>query len=458
MGKPVDVFISYSHKDEDLKDELYVHLAPLIRQGQIKPWQDRAIEAGAEWEQEIKTRLESAEIILLLITPRFIASDYCFDKEMQRAMARHNAGTARVIPVIMKPCYWQGSAFSKLQALPKDAKPVTRWDDWDEALLDVVQGMLRVIAGRQQQGDLEQKPAPAKQDAVQKPVPIDVPTVLDPPVVKEQASTDDFTERLSNGVELEMVKIQAGQFWMGSPDSDSQGDSSERPQHLVAVSEFWLGKYPVTQAQWTEVAALPKVECELEPFPSHFKGATLPVEQVSWYEAVEFCQRLSQATGRAYRLPSEAEWEYACRAGTDTPYSFGDTITGEQVNCDFRKTVVVSEGLMGLGRKEEKRGTYREKTTAVGSFSSNAWDLYDMHGNVWEWCADHGHSNYYDYPSDGSPWLSDDESSSRVIRGGSWLIDPESCRSARRYIFFLPDYHYDEVAFRVVSAPPRILQ
>ena len=142
---PIEVFISYSHKDEDLKDELYVHLSNLRRQGKIKPWQDRAIEAGDEWDAEIKAQLEAAGIILLLVTPRFIASEYCFDKEMQRAMERHEAGTARVIPVIMKPCDWQGTAFSKLQVLPKDAKPVVSWPDQDEALLDVVRGLRRVV-------------------------------------------------------------------------------------------------------------------------------------------------------------------------------------------------------------------------------------------------------------------------------------------------------------------------
>lgn len=144
-SEPIEVFISYSHKDEDLKDELYIHLANLTRQNKIKPWQDRAIEAGTEWDTEIKARLESAGVILLLITPRFIASEYCFDKEMQRAMERHSTGAARVIPIIMKPCDWQDTPFSKLQVLPKDAKPVTSWSDQDEALLNVVQGIRKAV-------------------------------------------------------------------------------------------------------------------------------------------------------------------------------------------------------------------------------------------------------------------------------------------------------------------------
>ena len=145
IKEPIDVFISYSHRDEELKDELYIHLANLIRQGKIRPWQDRAIEAGTAWDNEIKARLEAARIILLLITPRFVASEYCFDREMRRAMERHAKGEVRVIPIVMKYCDWQDMPFSKLQMLPKDAKPVTAWGDQDEALLNVVQGIRKAI-------------------------------------------------------------------------------------------------------------------------------------------------------------------------------------------------------------------------------------------------------------------------------------------------------------------------
>ncbi len=144
-ASPLSVFISYSHRDEDYKDDLVVHLATLKRQGKIRAWQDRDIEAGAEWDAEIKQQLESAEIILLLITPRFLASDYCYDLEIQRAMQRHEEGTARVIPIIVKPCDWQGTSFSKLQVVPKDAKPITKWDDQDDAFLDVVKSIRRTV-------------------------------------------------------------------------------------------------------------------------------------------------------------------------------------------------------------------------------------------------------------------------------------------------------------------------
>lgn len=145
LAAPIDVFISYSHQDDALRAELDIQLSSLKRQGKIAAWHDRAIEAGTEWEAQVKAKLESAPVILLLISPPFMASNYCYDIEMERAIERHNEGTARVIPIILRPCDWQGSPFSKLQVLPKEAKPVTLWSDRDSAFLDVVQGIRRAV-------------------------------------------------------------------------------------------------------------------------------------------------------------------------------------------------------------------------------------------------------------------------------------------------------------------------
>jgi TIR domain/CHAT domain len=142
---PIDVFIAYSHQDEDLRSKLVVHLSGLKRQGKIAAWYDGAIEAGSEWEGQLKNRLEFSPVILLLISAAFMASDYCYEKEMKRAVERHNQGSALVIPVILRPCDLEGSPFMKLQALPKNLKPVTQWDDQDEAFLNVVQGIRRAI-------------------------------------------------------------------------------------------------------------------------------------------------------------------------------------------------------------------------------------------------------------------------------------------------------------------------
>jgi len=221
---------------------------------------------------------------------------------------------------------------------------------------------------------------------------------------------------------LEVVQIPKGTFLMGTAEGEEHSDDDEYPQHPVTVDEFFMGKYPVTQAQWRAVATLPKIEHDLDPDPSQFKGKNRPVEQVSWHEAVEFCQRLSQATGLDYRLPSEAEWEYACRAGTTTPFAFGDTLTTNLANYDGNYT---------LGHN--LKGEYREQTTPVGSFPANGFGLYDMHGNVWEWCADPWHDNYQGAPSDGRPWLDKDATKHRrPVRGGSWYNSPRNCRCAVR--------------------------
>ncbi|MFN6001518.1 MAG: SUMF1/EgtB/PvdO family nonheme iron enzyme [Dolichospermum sp.] len=242
---------------------------------------------------------------------------------------------------------------------------------------------------------------------------------------------------------LEMVAIPGGTFMMGSPPEELEHQEDESPQHSVTVQPFFMGKYPVTQAQWRFVAQLPQVNKELNPDPSNFKGDNRPVEQVSWEDAVEFCLRLSQYTGRTYSLPSEAQWEYACRAGTTTPFHFGETITTDLANYNGKYSY-------GQGPK----GVYREETTAVGSFGvANNFGLYDMHGNVWEWCQDHWHSNYEGAPTDGSAWLSNKEGSNRgLLRGGSWYSNPaDYCRSAFRNYSNLDDSN-GLFGFRVVCS------
>ncbi|MEO1619800.1 MAG: SUMF1/EgtB/PvdO family nonheme iron enzyme [Cyanobacteria bacterium J06632_3] len=266
---------------------------------------------------------------------------------------------------------------------------------------------------------------------------------------KVSPAKESRQETLGQGVFLELVRVPGGRFQMGSPAG--QGRDRERPQHEVTVSSFLMGKYLVTQAQWRAVSALPKVSHDMEPDPSRFKGDNRPVERVSWDDAVEFCQRLSRHSGRDYRLPSEAEWEYACRAGTTTRYSFGDSITGEQVNCDFQKTVTVSEGFLGFGRKTARRGTYLEKTTEVGNFPANRFGLYDMHGNVWEWCQDPWHESYEGAPKDGSAWTEGGDASQRMLRGGSWFGNPDGCRSAYRFRD-ARDYGFNDLGFRVICA------
>ena len=252
---------------------------------------------------------------------------------------------------------------------------------------------------------------------------------------------------------IAMVSIRGGTFMMGSPTSEPDRDSDET-QHRAEVSAFKMSRYQITQAQFERLMGFN---------PSYFKGANLPVENVTWFDAVAFCNALSDKEGRTkvytiagiwknsrgnitsatiatadwskngYRLPTEAEWEYACRAGTTTPFSTGNNITTDQANYD---------GNYPYDNNAE--GIYREKTTSVGTFKPNAWGLYDMHGNVWEWCWD-GYGTYpttreKDYRKDyRGPYETthkndyrDPGITNRVIRGGSWGDLGQDLRSAYR--------------------------
>ncbi|MGK7875458.1 MAG: formylglycine-generating enzyme family protein [Xenococcaceae cyanobacterium] len=276
-----------------------------------------------------------------------------------------------------------------------------------------------------------------------------------------------------DSIPLEMVLIPDGTFTMGAPEDEEGSDSSERPQHNVTISAFLMGRYPITQAQWKAIAQKTdlKVNQDLEPDPSYFKEPyqgidrwQRPVETVNWYDAVEFCQRLSKLTGRDYRLPSEAEWEYACRGVREPldlekgesypPFHFGETITTDLAN--YRGTDEKDlqwSGSYGKGPK----GNYREQTTPVGYFKVvNPFGLSDMHGLVWEWCADDWHDNYEGAPTDGSAWLNGNDNRS-PLRGGSWFSYPDDCRSAFRDFNIWRGGRYGYNGFRVVCGSGRTL-
>jgi formylglycine-generating enzyme required for sulfatase activity len=254
---------------------------------------------------------------------------------------------------------------------------------------------------------------------------------------------EGYREELGEGVALRMVKIAAGSFLMGSPEGEPERFDDEGPQHEVTLGAFWMAQTPITQAQWRAVAAWQKLERDLKPDPAQFKGANRPVERVSWHDAQEFCRRLSQRTGQRYGLPSEAQWEYACRAGSTTPFHFGATLTPELANYDGNNCYV-----------NGPKGPNRGQTTEVASFPANDWGLHDMHGNVWEWCADHWYDSYNLAPGDDQPWLiaAAAANEQKLLRGGSWIGDPGDCRSAyRSHDEAVSDD--DDVGFRVVCLP-----
>ena len=263
-------------------------------------------------------------------------------------------------------------------------------------------------------------------------------------VAKPEHKVRVFQEDLGNGVAFEVVEIPAGNFLMGQTNAEKQeligqlGNDlhkkyyiSELPQHRVNLKAFYMGQKEVTQAVYREI---------MGDNPAKFQGDDLPIDNISWRQAQEFCEKLSQRTGRNYTLPSESQWEYACRGGTSSSFYTGDNINTDLANYD---------GSSSYG--DGKKGLNRQKTTKVASFVHNPFGLYDMTGNVWEWCLDTWHDDYKDAPTDGSAWRSNIDSEDRVLRGGSWNFNPWDIRSALRYKWAV-DSSKDDAGLRVVLA------
>jgi formylglycine-generating enzyme required for sulfatase activity len=281
----------------------------------------------------------------------------------------------------------------------------------------------------------------------------DEPLEIIPPTPSKKSKKSPIQNPESKIPNLRMLYIPEGEYWMGSSEDEKKRYDDESPQHKVKISPFFMGQTPITEAQWRFVANLPKEHQELNPNPSD-NGDDHPVVNVTWQDAIKFCARLSRYTRRNYRLPSEAEWEYACRAlplekqpiqnpkseiQNSLPFHFGETIISELAN--YNGSVIY---------QEEPKGENRGKTTPVGTFKPNAFGLYDMHGNVREWCLDPWHKDYNKAPTDGRVWDEENENDNRyrnilnnldkliedkrnhVLRGGSWHDNPRYCRSAYR--------------------------
>jgi formylglycine-generating enzyme required for sulfatase activity len=233
-----------------------------------------------------------------------------------------------------------------------------------------------------------------------------------------------YTENLGNDVGIDMVYIPAGSFMMGTSEEESNKALDrrtiplEKPQHLVNIPAFYMAKYPTTQEQYQAI---------MGENPSNFRGINLPVEQVTWKKAKEYCQNLINKTDKPYVLPSESQWEYACRSGTNTLFYFGDVITTDLANYNGK-----------FSYERYPSGVNREQTTSVDTFPPNSFGLYDLHGNISQWCADTWHVNYEGAPTDERPWVDDLPSWSfgdyyyHVLRGGSWFVGLSGCHCANR--------------------------
>jgi len=421
-----DIFICYSHSDKTIATRLRERLQ---REG-WSVWMDLHIDAGHRWANEIQTQLAAARAVVTLWSARSVDSRFVMDE------AHEAADRGIIFPVRLEDLRIP-YGFRQFQT-----PDLIGWngDEDSEGARQLVSSLRKHLAAA-----IPPEPVAAAPSRPRTPTTNAAPpaAAARPPAAKPLAPGETFRDRLRNGGEGPlMVVVPAGRFLMGSPDGEPKRDNDEGPQHEVRIAQpFALGVYAVTFDDYDRyVAAVGGRQAA----DRGWGRAQRPVIDVSWDDARVYCRWLQQETGRAYRLPSEAEWEYACRAGTTTPFHFGRQLTTALANFNGNYTY--------NGSAEAE---YREQTLPVGSFPANAFGLYDMHGNVWEWCADAWHDNYRGAPSDGSVWdnAAASDNVSRVLRGGSWYNFPWNCRAARRPRD-APGSRYDLIGFRVCCGAP----
>jgi formylglycine-generating enzyme required for sulfatase activity len=418
----VDVFISYPRVERSKVELIKAKLDAL---GLDTFFDIHGIDGGDTFPDVIDHALKSAKAVLGVWSPRAFQSKWC--------MIECRVGAARgvLVPIAVE-------RFSELDMksdfMTTNYLDLTDFDGrenhegWQRTLRSLSRHVGRELA--------HATPAVPKLKRLT-PTPLTV-TPLATPTPPAPLKNLPFPDSAIP----EMVRIPPGRFLMGSPSTEERWkeyDGREEPQHEVRIDyAFALGKHAVTFAEWD--AAIAAGAELISPSDEGWGRDRRPVINVNWNDAKAYIAWLNSELGLGrtvgYRLPSEAEWEYACRAGTSTPFSFGDTISTSQANYDGNHTY-------GAGKK----GEHREKTTSVGSFPANAFGLHDMHGNVWEWCEDVWNANYIGAPADGSRWSTGD-TSCRVVRGGSWNDSPEGLRSALR-VRYVPTTRYANNGFRV---------
>ena len=488
-AKPhIDVFIAYARKDVAYLNQLRTHLKPLNRDKTIKIWYDGEIAPGTVWEEQIKANLKNADIILLLVSAHSLASDYFHDKEMTNALKRHKAEKTIVIPVILSDCTWEFTDLRHLQALPNDGKPIKNWEDESSAYANIVRGLYKsivVVKQRQLDGVNKAETNELKRQGYTQPLETRKWEIQQFKSKREEKLTQQkaqFSKALKNktlkyilsalglllllfmgrfaweswfGEQAEpitstqsetpadtitslkvipkpihhlidnMVPVKGGTFEMGcsSEQNDCKGD--ETPAHDVRLSDFSIGKYEVTQEQWQAVTG---------NNPSYFKNCNqCPVENISWNDIIDFLKLLNKQTGKNFRLPTEAEWEFAARGGMGSKRF----------------------GFIGSNNLEEVSwyaGNSGQKTHPVGVKKPNELELFDMGGNVWEWCADLYQEDYYTFLQNGGVAYDPkgpEVGIYRVIRGGSYYHSLFDCLPKLRGRWH-PDNRNGSGGFRLV--------
>ncbi|MBI3249371.1 MAG: SUMF1/EgtB/PvdO family nonheme iron enzyme [Deltaproteobacteria bacterium] len=408
MASKPTIFISYSHKDAKWKERLASHLGVLQIQDHLEFWTDDGIHIGDAWVQKIQAAITTANAAILLVSADFLNSPFIRRVEIAQLLARREKEGLPIFPILVRQCAWDFVPWlEQLQIRPRDAKPLAGNDDHqiDEHLTAIVKEIKGVL---DRAAAVEPVPSsPSSSARVVQPSQFFVTQEWERDFVPSAPNVivsplPALPPTFRNSIDMDFVLIPAGEFRMGSQD----GAHDEKPVHVVRITKpFYLGKYQVTQGQWQAV---------MGNNPSRFTGdSNRPVETVSWDDAQEFLGRLSKKEGPRYRLPTEAEWEYAARAGSTGMYCFGDD---PQQLRDY------------AWYSENAEGT----THPVGQLKPNAWGLYDMHGNVWEWVSDWYDGSYYQKGPTDDPH-GPEQGEAKVLRGGSWYVHPQVARASLRF-------------------------
>jgi formylglycine-generating enzyme required for sulfatase activity len=391
IASPLRIFLCHSSGDKPEVRKLYQRLSS----DGFEPWLDEEdLLPGQKWKVEIPKAVKTSDVVIVCLSHKAINKSGYVQKEIKFALDKADEqpeGTISLIPLKLEEC-----------DVPE------RLQRWQWVNLFEEKGYERLMSSLRLRAETITSGSDPESNLTQR---------------HEEVTHVKEKETFIKTIDMEFVLIQPGEFDMGSPANELGRYDFEGPVHHVTISKaFYLSKYEVTQNQWFEV---------MEDNPSYFKGDKLPVENVSWYDVQEFIKKLNKKENTyKYRLPSEAEWEYAARAGTTTQYSFG--------NDDSK-----------LGNYAWYKENSDLKTHPVGKKGANPWGLYDMHGNVWEWVQDELHDTYDSAPVDGSAW-EDGFSANRVNRGGSWFGYAGRCGSASRARSNPGDRHHN-LSFRLLK-------